>query len=120
MNREEVMKILRLIYEKKVTPEDGYNLIKELVEEAEPEYRIKGKKLSILVIDKRTGEKKANIVIPANLASFAAKFVKGKHIYTNGMPLDVELEELIREVIKTTEPIEIDTEDVKVIIRMVN
>lgn len=120
MNREEILKVLRLVYDHKINPEDGYNLIKEIVEEAEPEYRAKGKKLSILVMDKFTGEKKANIVIPANLASFASRFLKNKNIRANGVDLDIDLDEMVKEVMKTSDPIEIDTEDVKVIIRMIS
>ncbi|MCD6159560.1 MAG: hypothetical protein J7J09_02920 [Kosmotoga sp.] len=120
MNREEVLKVLRLVYDHKINPEDGYNLIKEIIEEAEPEYRARGRKLSILVLDKNTGEKKANIVIPANLASFASRFLKNKNIRANGVDLDIELDEMIKEVLKTSDPIEIDAEDVKVIIKMIS
>ena len=75
MNREEIMRILNLIYERKITPDQGFDLMDELLRVVETKQKM-ARRLKIEVCNKSKNKTEVNITLPARLASFASKFMK--------------------------------------------
>jgi hypothetical protein len=77
---EEKMKILKMIEEKKITAEEGANLLKAIDEkEREEAFTTKGKKIKIVVYEEGNMTKPTvNINIPIALVKFFGKFLPEK------------------------------------------
>ncbi|ACR79520.1 MULTISPECIES: hypothetical protein [Kosmotoga] len=120
MNREEIMRILNLIYEKKITPDQGFDLMEELIKVVETKQKM-ARRLKIEVFNKLKNKTEVNITLPAKLASFASKFMKGKSFKIGSNDLDVDLDidmdELIKEAMSTGETINVDTDEYRIEIR---
>jgi len=122
MNKEEVLKILRLVYDKKVSPEQAYDLIKEYLDVSVNPKQSDGKKkkIKIVVTNKATGKNEANIRIPIKLAKFGTKFINSSSLQKNGEKLDIDFDEVIRVLEESDEPfVEVDTDSEKILIEMV-
>jgi hypothetical protein len=118
VDREEVLKILKLVADGKVSPEQGRDLLEEFFESYE---EVKsGGKFTIEVVDNFTGKVEANIKLPVRLARFVGNFVKEKdaNFRIGGRVVDYNLKEVLEEVIKTRESVEIETEDKRVTIKV--
>ncbi|HAY98480.1 MAG TPA: hypothetical protein DCY45_04075 [Mesotoga sp.] len=118
MDREEVLKILKLVADGKVSPEQGRDLLEEFFESYE---EVKsGGKFTIEVVDNFTGKVEANIKLPVRLARFVGNFVKEKdaNFRIGGRVVDYNLKEVLEEVIKTRESVAIETEDKRVTIKV--
>jgi len=118
VDREEVLKILKLVADGKVSPEQGRDLLEEFFESYE---EVKsGGKFAIEVVDNITGKIEANIKLPVRLAKFVGNFVKEKdaNFRIGGRVVDYNLKEVLEEVIKTRESVEIETEDKRVTIKV--
>lgn len=120
MNKEEVIKVLRLVYEKKASPEQAYDLIEEYLNISE-EPKIKNKKkIKILVVNKETGKNEANIKIPIKLAKFGTKFINNSKFTKNGEKIDIDIDEILDELQQSDEPfVEVDTDTERVLIELV-
>lgn len=122
MNKEEILKILRLVYEKKVSPEQAYDLIQEYldVSVSPKQSDDKKKKIKIVVTNKATGKNEANIRIPIKLAKFGTKFMNNSNLQINGKKLDIDFDEVIKVLEESDEPfVEVDTDSEKVLIELV-
>ncbi len=122
MNKEEILKILRLVYDKKVSPEQAYDLISEYldVSVSPKQSNDKKKKIKIVVTNKTTGKNEANIRIPIKLAKFGTKFINNSNLLKNGEKLDIDFDEIIKVLEESDEPfVEVDTDSEKVLIELV-
>ncbi len=120
MDRNEAMRILKMVSEGKIGPEQGVDLIEEIVGgyEANTKY---GSKIKIEVFDKLRGKKEVNITIPARLAKWGFKLLgsKAHKISIDGKPLDIDIEALVEEALKTSDPVEIETDEHSIVIKTV-
>nr|WP_300980567.1 hypothetical protein [Mesotoga sp.] len=109
---------MKLVADGKVSPEQGRDLLEEFFESYE---EVKsGGKFTIEVVDNFTGKVEANIKLPVRLARFVGNFVKEKdaNFRIGGRVVDYNLKEVLEEVIKTRESVEIETEDKRVTIKV--
>jgi polyhydroxyalkanoate synthesis regulator phasin len=118
LDREEVLKILKLVADGKVSPEQGRDLLEEFFESYE---EVKsGRKFSIEVVDNHSGKVEAHIRLPVRLAKFVGNFVKEKdaNFKIGDRVVDYNLKEVLDEVIKSGESVEIETGDKRVTIKI--
>ncbi len=95
MYDDEVKRILRMVEEGKITPEEGSKLIDALG--VEPQEKRKGKYVRIY-IESSDGEK-INIKIPLKLVKLAHKFVPGKFMkFSYGEGETFDLSELLNAI----------------------
>ncbi len=108
MYEEEVKRILKMVEEGKLSPEEGAKLIEALEEKTEE--KKKGKFLKIYVFSE--GDE-INIRIPLKLLKFAKNLIPKKyHDMTVGDEINVNLSELIEQVgDEVGEYLDIKTED---------
>ncbi len=99
MGREEIKKVIEMVKEGKISPEEGERLILA-IKKVEKEGKGKGRFLRISAVDE---EDKVNIKIPLFLVRLASKFVPKESLsYEVGgekvqLPLDEILEHLTNE-----------------------
>lgn len=115
MERSEVIKILKLVADGKATPEQGADLLEEFLGgySEENQGNMLGKKVRIQVYNKLKEAQEVNINVPMKLAGFITKFLKGKtSVVTIGEEkVDIDVGEILDEIGRTNEPIEIETEE---------
>ncbi|TYB96781.1 MAG: hypothetical protein FXF54_02885 [Kosmotoga sp.] len=109
MEKSEIKKVLNLLYERKLSPDDAFNLLEELVEINKQS--AKARRMRIYVYNKIKGREEINIAIPASLAKFGTKFLKGKKFKIDDEELDVEIDEAINEALESMQPVEVETTD---------
>lgn len=106
-SRDERLKILGMIAQGKITPQEGDNLLKALAREAEP---VPGQArwLCVRVMDSDSGEVHVNVRIPVGWAGKLLNFVNRFARYP-----DIDMEE-VQAAIRAGEPgqiILVDTDD---------
>ncbi|RKX54052.1 MAG: hypothetical protein DRP50_04950 [Thermotoga sp.] len=74
MKNEEIMKILKMIEDHKISAQEGMELIDSLEMQKEKKENVK-KVLKIMVFDKQKSQRAADITIPFKLATLAFKFI---------------------------------------------
>ncbi|MFO7882083.1 MAG: hypothetical protein R6U52_06055 [Kosmotogaceae bacterium] len=109
MEKTEIKKILNLLYERKLSPDDAFNLLEELIE-INKQYG-KARRMRIYVFNKIKGKEEVNIAIPASLAKFGKKFLKEKKFRIDDEEIDMDIDEAINEALETMEPVEVETTD---------
>ena len=122
MERIEVIKILKLVSEGKVTPEQGTDLLEEFLGEYSTGSKtgILGKKIRIEVYNKIKDAQEVSLTVPLRLAGFVTKFLKGKtsNMKIGDNEIEMDVEEILEEIKRTNEPIEINTEEYLINIRV--
>jgi hypothetical protein len=109
MEKSEIKKVLNLLYERKLSPDDAFNLLEELVEINKKSGR--AKRMRIYVFNKIKGKEEVNIAIPPSLAKFGTKFLKGQKFKIDEEEIDIDIDEAINEALETMEPVEVETTD---------
>lgn len=92
--REEILKIMKMVEEGKITAEEAMKLIEALGEEKEPEK--KGKFLKILVME--SGDKKVSITLPLKLLNLVRKFIPQSKMQAKVGDREVNIAELLDSV----------------------
>jgi hypothetical protein len=110
---EDRLRILKMVQEGKVSPEEGERLI-EALGDAQPSGEAKPKKPKLLKIRVKEGDKtKVNVTIPISLAKLGLKFIPKDAQMTLG-DQKIDLEEILR-VIEEGVPdgkiVDVDDED---------
>jgi hypothetical protein len=122
--REEELKILKMIEEKKITAEEGAKLLDTIKEESNRDYaRPLAKRVKISVFDKKVGKSMVDISVPLPLAKAFLKFGLKTGVSFGGTKLEdygVDMEELEKAIDEGLEGtlIQVDDEDNKVEIRI--
>jgi len=118
MDNAEVTKILKLVADGKISPEQGTDLLGEFVET----YGTTGsrRKFNIEVFNMNSGKIEANIKLPVKLASFVGNFIKEKdaNFKIGNENIDMNIKEVLEEVIKTGESVEIEADGRRITIRI--
>jgi hypothetical protein len=109
MEKSEIKKVLNLLYERKLSPDDAFNLLEELVEINKKTGS--ARRMRIYVFNKIKGKEEVNISIPASLAKFGTKFLKGQKFKIDEEEIDIDIDEAINEALETMEPVEVETTD---------
>jgi len=120
MDRSEAMRILTMVSEGKISPEQGVDLIEEIVGGYDSGTK-HGSKIKVEVYNKLRGKKEVNMTIPAKLAKWGIKLLgsKADKIQIDGKPLDIDLEALVEEALTTPDPVEIETDEHSIVIKTV-
>jgi len=122
--REEELKILKMIEEKKITAEEGAKLLDTIKEEANKDYaRPLVKRVKISIFDKKAGKSMVDISVPLPLAKAFLKFGLKTGVSFGGYKLEdygVNMEELEKAIDEGLEGtlIKVDEEENKVEIRI--
>jgi hypothetical protein len=118
MERVEVLKVLKLVADGKISPEQGTDLLAEFVE-SDIEKKTTGR-FNIEILNKDTGKVEANIRLPVKLANFVGNILREKeaNFKIGSERIDVNIKELLDEVISTGEAVEIEADERRITIRI--
>lgn len=115
--REEELKILKMIEEKKITAEEGAKLLDAIREEVvKGSERFLGKRVKICVLDKTEDRKMVNISVPLPLAKAFLKYGLVSGVTFGGFNLKesgIDIEELQKMIDEGLEGTLIQVEDEK-------
>ncbi len=112
MGREEVKKVIEMVKEGKISPEEGERLILA-IKKVERDKKVKGKYLRILAVKE---DKRANLRVPISLINLVLKLVPDEAltIDMDGEKQELPIREIVDELMKEgTELIEVESDDGK-------
>lgn len=110
MSNEEIKKVIELVKDGKISPEEGERLILA-IKRVEKEEKGKGRFLRISAVD---GEDKVNIKIPLFLVKLASKFVPKEALSyeVDGEKVQLPLDEILEHLTKENYTlVEVESED---------
>ncbi|HDL59937.1 MAG TPA: hypothetical protein ENH14_00615 [candidate division WOR-3 bacterium] len=88
--KEEILRIMKMVEERKITADEAMKLIEALGEEKEVE---KGKFLKILIME--SGDKKVSITVPLKLLNLIRKFIPESKMQAKVGNREVNIAELL-------------------------
>jgi hypothetical protein len=122
--KEEELKILKMVEEKKITAEEGAKLLDAIKEEVSKDYtRPIAKKVKITVFDKKEGKSEVDISVPLPLAKAFLKFGLKTGVTFGGTKLEdygIDMAELVKAIDEGLEGtlVQVDDEENRVEIRV--
>jgi hypothetical protein len=116
--REERLKILKMLEDRKITVEDAARLLEALpCGQSGPDAPRGGKRIRVRVTDPKTGKQTANLTVPVGLAKFAAKFIPEKtkqELAAEGIDIDNLISQVMSENIGKVVDVESDKGNVQI------